>query len=801
MPSRSAKPFWQMRRQPRPALLLLFSGVALALATGAAWYSARRPGSRRQPSAVLAAPPAERHSKHETKERQSFLFGWWPRFAFRHSWLVSVAALAGVVVLAILYGSFRGAYGDAFSIPGAESQQLVDLLKERFPANAGDTAVVVIRAKAGVRDPGVVEVVRRFETELAQLPGVVAIGSPYDSPGRIAPDGSIAFIDVQYAEPTLDIDRATVKKLLDWRKQASTAEIQVEAGGPILRKAEMEPPGSAEAIGIAAAVVILLIAFGSVVAMGLPIATALLGLVSSFFLVGIGARFFTMPTFTPQFTAMVGIGVGIDYALLIVTRFREAKGSGLPVPEAIAIAYQTAGRSVLFAGSTVVVALLGLWASGILAVGYVGTATSVVVAMAVLVALFVLPALLAIAGRNIDRWRLPLFHAPVHESAAGLGYRLSRAVQSRPIVWFLLTLGLLLALAIPALDMRLGSSDAGNNPPSFTSRRAYDLMAEGFGPGFNGPIVLAFALQDEAGAAAVSGLPAALSSEENVALVTPPIFNQERTAAVMRVIPKTAPQEEATHDLVLRLRRDLGSRFEGTGVEPYVGGPTALFVDLADRIGQRLPFFFAGVIAISLMLLMSVFRSVVVAVKAAVMNVLSIGASFGVLVAVFQWGWLGDVVGVHRAGPIEPFMPMMLFAVLFGLSMDYEVFLVSRIREEYLRTGDNSESVARGLAVTARVISAAAAIMIAVFLAFALSDQRIVKEFGIGLAVAVLVDATIVRLVLVPSVMQLMGAVNWWMPRWLDRLIPQAGMERLPENLRLSARAEGPSPHAAGHGL
>jgi len=765
--------------------------MALAAATGAAWYSARRPALlRRGPSAggaaLTEAPPTR-----QAAGKESLLFGRWPRFAYRHSWAVSVAALMGIVLLAVLYGSFRGAYGDAFSIPGAESQRLVDLLKERFPANAGDTAVVVIKAKAGVRDPSVVEKVQRFQSELAQLPGVVAVDSPYEAPGRISPDGSIAFINVQYAEPTLDIDRATVKKLLDWRRQVSTDEVQVEAGGPILRKAEMEPPGSAEIIGIAAAVVILLIAFGSVVAMGLPIATALLGLVSSFFLVGIGARFFTMPTFTPQFTAMVGIGVGIDYALLIVTRFREAKGSGLPVAEAIAVAYQTAGRSVLFAGSTVVVALLGLWASGILAVGYVGTATSVVVALAVLVALLVLPALLALAGSNIDRWRLPLFHAPVHESATGLGYRLSRAVQSHPIVWFTLTLGLLLALAIPALDMRLGSSDAGNNPTSFTSRRAYDLMAEGFGPGFNGPIVLAFSLQDEAGLEAVRGLPPILASEEGVALVAPPIFNQDGSAAVIRLIPKTAPQEQATHDLVLRLRRDLGARFEGTGVKAYVGGPTALFVDLADRIGQRLPFFFAGVIGISLVLLMSVFRSVVVAVKAAVMNVLSIGASFGVLVAVFQWGWLGDVVGVHRAGPIEPFMPMMLFAVLFGLSMDYEVFLVSRIREEYLRSGDNSESVARGLAVTARVISAAAAIMIAVFLAFALSDQRIVKEFGIGLAVAVLVDATIVRLVLVPSVMQLMGAINWWMPRWLDRLIPQAGVERLPEGLRPSARAEG----------
>jgi len=518
-------------------------------------------------------------------------------------------------------------------------------------------------------------------------------------------------------------------------------------------------------------VVILLLAFGSIVAMGLPIATALLGLVSSFFLVGVGASVFKMPSFTPQFSAMVGIGVGIDYALLVVTRFREAKGTGSSLENAILVAMNTAGRSVLFAGSTVVVALLGLWAAGISAVGYVGTASSLVVALAVMVALLVLPAILSIAGNSIDRWRLPGLHAPAHESESGFGYRLSRVIQRYPLLWFVLTLAVLLVLALPALDMRLGSSDAGNSPQSFSSRRAYDFLARGFGPGFNGPILLGFSI-DEGETEAVDQLPAALAEMENVALVLPASFNQDRTAAIIRVVPGTAPQEEETKDLVYDLREDLRGRFTGTGIQPYVGGPTALYVDLGQRIGSRLPFFMAGVIGVSFLLLMAIFRSVVVPLKAAIMNLLSIGASFGVLVAIFQWGWLGDVVGVHREGPIESFMPMMLFAVLFGLSMDYEVFLVSRIREEYLRTGDNAESVARGLSVTTRVISAAAAIMIAVFLAFALSDQRIVKEFGIGLAVAIFVDATIVRLVLVPSVMQLMGNANWWFPGWLDRILP-----------------------------
>jgi len=362
---------------------------------------------------------------------RSLLFERWPRFAFRHRWFVVGAALTVLVGLGVLYGIARGTYGDAFSIPGAESQRLFDLLEERFPASAGDSAAVVVVTDAGIADPAVEERIRSFADEIRELPGVAQVNSPYDSEGRISKDGKIAIIDVQYAESALDIEVATIRKLLDWREQASSEELQVEVGGTLLRRAEMEPPGSAEIVGITAAVVILLLAFGSIVAMGLPIATALLGLVSSFFLVGVGASVFKMPSFTPQFSAMVGIGVGIDYALLVVTRFREAKGTGSSLENAILVAMNTAGRSVLFAGSTVVVALLGLWAAGISAVGYVGTASSLVVALAVMVALLVLPAILSIAGNSIDRWRLPGLHAPAHESESGFGYRLSRVIQKK----------------------------------------------------------------------------------------------------------------------------------------------------------------------------------------------------------------------------------------------------------------------------------------------------------------------------------------------------------------------------------
>lgn len=689
-----------------------------------------------------------------------------------------ICALAAVALLGVAYVPLRGDYGDVFVLPGSESQRMVDLLKERFPSNSGDQAAVVVAADAGVEDTAVREKVEDLIRQIEGLPDVVAVHSPYAEGGRISQDGRIAIIEVHYSETARNIDVGSVETLVDLRDETSAEGFQVEVGGPLLRRVEQEPPGSAEVIGLGAAAVILLISFGTVVAMGLPIVTALLGLTGAFFIVGIGTSLFTMPTFTPQFAAMIGIGVGIDYALLVVNRFREARAGGMEDEEAIVMAAGTAGRAVLFAGVTVVIALLGLWSAGILAIGYAATAASVGVALAVVVALLVLPALLKLAGIHIDRWRLPGLAAPAVESETGFGYRWSRAVQRYPLLFLAASLAGLLLLAAPAFDMRLGSSDAGNNPESLTSRRAYDLLAEGFGPGFNGPIFVAFQLDGEGVEGPVDAVPAEVAAWDGVATVSNPIYNEGRTAALITVVPASAPQEEETGDLVHRLRDDLSQRFMGTGATPFVGGPTALFIDVGERINSRLPIFFVAVIGLSLLLLTAVFRSFVVAIKAAIMNLLSIGASLGILVAIFQWGWLGGVVGVEREGPIESFLPMMLFAVLFGLSMDYEMFLVSRIREEYLHHGNNSEAVARGLSVTTRVISAAASIMIAVFLSFALSDQRIIKEFGIGLASAIFIDATLVRLMLVPAIMQLMGNWNWWFPSWLDRIVPRLGVER-----------------------
>lgn len=715
------------------------------------------------------------------RPRPSLLFERWPHFATRHPWYVLAGTLVFLMSFIVLYAIAGGSYASRFTIPGAESQRLMDLLEEQFPQSAGDSATVVVRAPRSIDDPQVRLRVRSLVADLRELPDVVAVSSPYEQPGAISPDGTIARIVVQYPKQAFDVKRSSVEALLDLRKEYSSPQFQVEAGGQVVHVAERELPGRTELIGITAAAIILLISFGSVVAMGLPIITALLGMGSGLLLVGVGASFLDMPTFTPQFGAMIGLGAGIDYALLIVTRFREGLARELNIEDAIVRAAATAGRSVLFAGSTVVVALLGLWAVGIPLNAYVGTAAALVVALNVAVAIFVLPAVLKLIGTRIERWRIPVLAAAPSESETGFGYRLSRLIQRAPLAALAASLAVLLLLAMPVLDMRLGIADDGNNPESFTSRRAYDLLAQGFGPGFNGPILLGVRIDDASAVETVDRLPTSLRQVEGVASVSPVSFNEARSAATITVIPKTAPQSDETERLVHRLREAVPKALAGSGAEAFAGGPTAMFIDAGDKIASRMPVFFTAVIGLSFVLLMAVFRSVLVPLKAAVMNLLSIGAAYGVLVAVFQWGWFGDLLGVHREGPIESFMPMFLFAVLFGLSMDYEVFLISRIREEYLRSGNNAEAVAKGLSVTTRVISAAAAIMIAVFLSFGLSDQRVIKEFGLGLATAIFVDATLVRLILVPSLMQLLGDANWWFPRWLNRLVPKVSIDGKPE--------------------
>ena len=665
-------------------------------------------------------------------KKESFLFERWPRFAYRHALLVLLGTVVVLAVLAVLWGSLRGEFGDSFTVPGSESQELFDLLEERFPATAGDSGFVVVRSPDGMEDAARRGRVGGLRGEIEKLPQVYAVSSPYESAGAISDDGTIARIDVRYVAQTNSIEASSAEALVARAEEASSEELQIEAGGPIVQVAEREPPGSTEIIGLIAAVFILLIAFGSVVAMALPILTALLGLSSGFFIVGLVTSVVSMPSWTTQFAAMIGIGVGIDYALLISTRFREAKSQDLSGEDAAVVAAATAGRSVFFAGGTVVIALLGLWASGISSIGWVGSAAAMVVATTVAIAVLVMPAILRYAGPVINSLQIPFLAAPAAEAETGIGYRLGRFVQRHPVVCLAGAGAILLVLTVPVLDLRLGFSDPGNNPESFTSRRAYDLISDGFGPGMNGPVVVGFRIDDPGATEHVGQASVFLATIDGVAGVGPVVFNGDESAAVVTVIPESAPQDAATGDLVHGLRSDLRDEYADSGAKPLVGGSTAMSIDVGEQLSGRLPYFLAAVIGLSFLLLIVVFRSILVPLKAALMNLIAVGASFGVLVAIFQWGWLGGLFGVAREGPIEPFLPMMLFAVLFGLSMDYEVFLVSRIREEYEASGDNAESVARGLAVTTRVISAAAAIMVAVFLTFAFSDQRVVKEFGIG---------------------------------------------------------------------
>jgi RND superfamily putative drug exporter len=485
-----------------------------------------------------------------------------------------------------------------------------------------------------------------------------------------------------------------------------------------------------------------------------------------------------MPGFTGQAGAMIGIGVGIDYALFIVTRYREALRGGRSPEEAVVQAIDTSGRAVLFAGTTVIISLLGLFVTGLPMIRGLAVGASLAVFMTMAASLTLLPALLGFVGRNIDRLRVP-FAGRRRDPSRTWSYRWSRVVQRRPVPALIGALVIVVTLAVPVFSIRLGFSDAGSNPTSDTTRRAYDLLSEGFGPGFNGPLLVAARIPGgRTDGAVLQRLSSDLNRMPGVAYASPPLASRSGDAAVLFVVPTTAPQDQATSDLVHRLR-DLvvPHAVAGSSAVVKVGGATAGVVDFASYTARRLPLLIGVVLALSFLLLMVVFRSVVVPLKAVVVNLLSIGAAYGLIVAVFQWGWGMSLIGVGKAGPVEAWAPMMIFAIVFGLSMDYEVFLLSRIREEYDRTGDNASSVGSGLAATARVITAAAAIMVSVFGSFALGPDRAIKLFGLGLAAAVLIDATLVRLVLVPATMELLGWRNWWLPRWLDRVLPSVHVE------------------------
>ncbi|MEV5763672.1 MMPL family transporter [Micromonospora sp. NPDC052213] len=689
--------------------------------------------------------------------------------------------------MAIVGFGYGAAPDNNFTGGDSESAKAQALIEKHFPEQQGDRLTLAIKAGKGIDDPAARQKIEKVIADLDASPITGPVTSPYQGENLVTEDRRIARTTIPLSDK--DVTKTEVKPLVDMVKDASDNSVMLGLGGYMAEKAETPPQGPAESVGILAAAVILFIAFGSLVAMGLPIVTALLAIVSGLALTKVIGHLVPAPDFTLAFGAMIGLGVGIDYALFIVTRYKDSLRDGDEPERATVKAVTTAGRAVLFAGTTVVIALLGLVVMGQRLMTGVAVATSVIVLVTMIAAVTLLPAFLGFTGYRINSLRLPRRASrraqPVgadSQERRTLAERWAGVVQRRPLVAALLAGVSLLVLAAPTLSMRLSQPDASVQPRDRSSYISYEILSEGFGPGYGAPLI--FATQVDSKDADLRPVVAAVSKAEGIAYATPPRVSNDGQAVTFTAFPTTGYQEEATADLVHELRDNVLPTAPG-GQRVHVGGPNASTIDLAEESGSRLPLMIAVVIAISMVLLIALVRSVTIALQAAVMNLLSIGAAYGVIVAVVQWGWLGPALGFPTAMPVTTWVPMMMFPVLFGLSMDYQVFLSSRVREEYERTGDTRTAVAQGLARTAKVITAAAAIMIAVFTTSLLGPDIAVKQGGLGMAVAVLIDATIVRLILVPAVMELCGKANWWMPGRRTPKTASASPARVGEEARV----------------
>jgi RND superfamily putative drug exporter len=720
------------------------------------------------------------------------------RVTFRRRGRTVLAWLGALVVAVLLSMSLGGDFTADYSAPGSDSKEAQTLLEDRFPSQAGDTVDVVVRADGGIE--GQQQAVQDLLAELGTIEHVVAVSDPFQDPAGISQDGTtlVAHLRLDVENP-VDMPIADSEQMLEIADAASTEGFQVGLGGQSIVQAEQGEIGS-EGIGLAAAAIILLITFGSVVAAGLPILVAVAGLAVSSTLTTVVISFVDAPDWSTSLATMMGIGIGIDYTLLMVTRFREWRAAGLD-PEAATVAtLDTAGRSVMVAGTTVVISMLGLFAMGLSFMRGAAVVTILGVLVVMIASITLFPALLGYLGKHVDRLRLPIGRGHtvvvaegghVEPSRGWLAW--SRLVDRHRIAAALVGVLVLLALAAPFLAVRFGFPDAGNNRQETSSRQAYDMLAEGFGAGMNGPLLLVAEVPQGSSDGTLDQIGAAVAETPGVAAVVPASLNPEGDTAVITVVPTTGPQDSETVDLVTTLRDDvLPQATEGSGVTVHVGGVTATSIDSSDNIAKRLPLLIGGVVLLSMLLLIVSFRSLAVAVKAAIMNLLSVAAAYGVVALVLQGGWAGQLIGIDTPTPLPAFVPVLMFAVLFGLSMDYEVFLVSRMREGWLRTHDNEQAILGGLAGTGRVITAAAAIMVAVFAAFIPSPDVVLKVIGVGMAAAIFIDATVVRLLLVPAVMHLLGRANWWMPAWLDRLLPELHVEGHPED-HLPARVSEPA--------
>ncbi|MGH1493127.1 MAG: MMPL family transporter [Acidimicrobiales bacterium] len=713
------------------------------------------------------------------------------RFAARRPWTVIGSWLVAALLIIGASAMFGRELTDSFNVPGLDSQAAIDLLSEADSDQAGTTAAVVVApldqsdtffdsAEAGQQ-------LAELQTALSGLPNVLNTSDPAGAlavdpeaaiaSGSVSPDGRVAIIRLQYpVTEQLDVgDLENLKELVVEARDGSS--LQMEMSGQLFFDFEQPESGVGEMAGVFFAAVILLVAFGSLVAMGLPIGMALFGLAIGVSSMSLVTYIIDIPSWGPQMASMIGLGVGIDYALFLVTRHREHLARGMSIEESVGRAVATAGQAVIFAGGTVVIAILGLAIAGVPFMTAAGVATSVVVLIMVLASTTLLPAFLGVSGHWINRLGLHRKKTTTAGPTVGAGWlRWGQHVSKNAWTYAIGVTVLLLALASPVLGMQLGTADDGSKSEERTERRAYDLVAEGFGPGINGPLIIAIDIS--ADPSVVQPLVDAVSADEGIASLAPADVNLEAGVATLLAFPTTSPQDSETVDTIQRLRSDVfPSVLDDSPARAHIGGQTATSADIGDKVNSRLPLFITAVLGLSFILLMLVFRSLLVPLKAALLNLLSIGAAYGVLVMVFQWGWGAGLIGLESTAPIDPFIPMFMFAVLFGLSMDYEVFLLSRVREEYLATGDNDTSVIHGIASTARVITSAALIMISVFGGFIFGNDPTIKMFGLGLATAIFVDASIVRMVLVPATMKLMGDANWWLPNWLDRLLPAIDIE------------------------
>ena len=736
------------------------------------------------------------------------------RFSVRHKRLMVFGIwIPAAIIVAVISGAVGSAFSTSMELPKSESRDVITILEQVNPQQAGGSAQIVFSSATGFKDPVLQKSINDVLTKVDAIADVDVAG-PFVTPGQVSQKGTIAFARVETKQMSVEEMTSLAKDIEAVVDPLKSESLQIEYGGQLF--GTFATPDS-EVLGLLAAMIILVLAFGSVLAMGLPIGIALIGLIMAVSIVGLASHLASMPDAVTSMVGMIGLGVGIDYALFIVTRFRESLHDGLTVEEAIVEAIDTSGRAVIFAAITVIIALLGLLAIGLPFVSGLAIGMAIAVAVMMIAAISLLPSLIAMAGERVDNTtraamislvvfvvsaligffsgvaaffqagvliaalvqiarffvkslRTPLPHRAQNNHQESFWWKWSRMIQRRPWLSLLASLVIMCTFAIPMFSMRLGFGDDGNAAKDTTTRKAYDLIAEGFGPGFSGPLLITV---DGADKQQLGTFVQKLNSTDGIAMAMP-IPVKSDTVSLVMLYPTTSPQDEATTTLVHTLRNDV---IPSANVSAKVGGWTAGQVDFADYLSQRLPLLIAIVLILSFILLMAVFRSVLVPLKAVFMNLLSVGAAYGVIVAVFQWGWFGSIIGIDKPGPVEAWAPMFLFAIVFGLSMDYEVFLLSRMKEEFDRTGDNTTAVADGVAATARVITAAALIMVCVFAAFVLGDDRQLKLFGLGMAFAVFIDATVVRMLLVPATMELLGDRNWWIPKWIDRVLPSIDVE------------------------